>query len=375
MLASAIPPPPHPGPPPSIVVLPIAPQVVARTRFSPPTPLRGECLTVPEAMDLLDTTIASGTAVEMVELSGPGDPLATPETTLTLARLVSERYPHLPIGLRTLGYGAERLASELARAGITYVEMLVDAVHSEVVEKIYAWIRPGLKTLPIKAAAEQLIRAQRHGVSALTFRDIRVVVVTTLYPGINLHQVPRIAQAMRVLGADSLGLVPYLPEPGAEVALAACEEGSMAELATAKIVLPLTTPRLGRDPRLPSGPKTAGREGGRSKVAVASSRGRTVDLHLGQAESFLIFARDHDGRPRQIEQRPAPPAGGGDARWLRLATTLGDCFAVIAAAAGPTPRRLLAAQSIEVVIGDRPLLDMVSTLLAEAGQSQRSQTH
>ena len=356
------------GPPPSIVQLPIAPQVVARTRFSPPTPLRCECLTVAEAMELLEGAMA-GTAVDMVELAGPGDPLASVETTLAAADLIHRKYPQLPIGLRTLGCGAERWAGELARAGIAYIEMLVDAVHAEILEKIYAWIRPGLKTLPIKEAAKLLIREQRHGVSALKFRDIRVAVVTTLYPGINLDHLPRIAQAMQVLGADALGLVPYQSEPEAEVTLAPEKEPTpQPGLDKRRIALPLIAPLLGRREgvtEVATPPKGASR---RSKVAVASSKGRFVDLHLGQAESFLIYDCDLDGRPRQVERRPAPPSGGGDERWLRLAETLGDCFAVVVAAAGPTPRRALAQQNMQVIIADRPLVDMIAGLFTKTNK-------
>ena len=351
------------GPPSSIAQLSIAPQVVARTRFSPPTPLRGECLSVPESLELLTTLIAKK-PIDLVELCGPGDPLASAETTLAAARQVRARHPHLPLALRTLGCGAARLAGEIAQAGIGYIELLVDAVSAEIYEKIYAWIRPGLKTLPIREATELLVREQRHAVSALKFRELKVVVVTTLYPGINVHLVPRIAAAMRVLGADGLALVPYQPAPDAEVAFdASNEQGERIDLERMKIALPLVAPLLGKKgggdelPSLPSPPPT------RTRVAVASSKGSSVDLHLGQADSFLIYELGVVGQPRLVERRRAPPSGGGDERWLKLSQVLGDCLAVVVAAAGQTPRRLLGQQQMRVVIADRPLIEMVGNLL------------
>ena len=358
---------PHQGQQPIIFPLPVAAQVMARTRFSPPTPLCGECPSPSEALTLLEAAVAQD-RVDMVELSGPGDPLATPETTLTTARLVRERWPHLPIALRTLGCGAARWAGELAGAGVSYVELAVDAVHADVYEKIYAWIRPGLKTLPIRQAAELLVREQRHAVSALKFREVEVVVVTTLYPGINEHQLARIASAMQVLGADAMAALPYEAEAGAEVALPdSGRQKKPNELAKTRIALPLVQALLGQRREAPTATPAlqAASCADRTRVAVASSRGRFVDLHLGQAESFLIFDRDSEGRPRQLERRPAPPPGGGELRWQNLATTLGDCFAVVVAAAGHTPRRLLARQNLRVVIADRPLSDMVCALFAE----------
>ena len=358
---------PHQGQPPIIFSLPIAAQVMARTRFSPPTPLSGVCPSLDEALALLEAAVARE-RVDMVELSGPGDPLATPETTLAAARLVRERWPQLPLALRTLGCGAARWAGELAAAGVSYVEIPVDAVHADVYEKIYAWIRPGLKTLPIRQAAELLVREQRHAVSALTFREVEVVVVTTLYPGINEHLLARIASAMQVLGAEAMAALPYEAEAGAEVALPENSwQNKPNELARTRIALPLVRPLLGQraeDPSAAMALQAASRKD-RTRVAVASSKGRFVDLHLGQAESFLIFDRDGEGRPRQLERRPAPPPGSGEQRWQTLATTLADCFAVVVAAAGQTPRRLLARQNMRVVIANRPLDDMVCELFAE----------
>lgn len=351
------------GPPSSIAQLSIAPQVVARTRFSPPTPLRGECLSVPEALELLASHLAEK-QVDLVELCGPGDPLASAETTLAAAHQVRARHPQLPIALRTLGCGAARLAGEIAQAGISYVELLVDAVSAEIYEKIYAWIRPGLRTLPIREATELLVREQRHAVSALKFRDLKVVVVTTLYPGINIHHVPRIAASMRVLGADGLALVPYQPAPDAEVALDDGDQPSQrVDLEKMKIALPLVSPLLGKKGATEDLPSLPPPTSTRTRVAVASSKGSSVDLHLGQADTFLIYELGDGNQPRQVERRAAPPSGGGDGRWLKLSEVLGDCFAVVVAAAGQSPRRLLAQQHIRVVIADRPLIEIVCNLL------------
>ena len=87
----------------------------------------------------------------MVAITGPGDPLATPDITLQAIELVRARYPEVKIGLKTLGIGSAALAGKLARAGLNYVEMQVDGTKAAVLEKIYAWIRPGMKTLKISA--------------------------------------------------------------------------------------------------------------------------------------------------------------------------------------------------------------------------------
>ncbi len=166
----------------------------------------------------------------MVAISGPGDPLATPDITLQVIAEVHKRYPDVQIGLNTLGIGSDRLASDLAKAGADYVAMEVNGVRSEILEKLYAWIRPGQKTLKISEATKILIKEQQNGVPALKFHNLKVGVYTTLYPGYNTDHVARISSEMMELGADTISLVPYIPEMDAEVDL---EEPSPAVIASA----------------------------------------------------------------------------------------------------------------------------------------------
>lgn len=352
----------------SVVHLPVAPQTVARTRFSPPTPVRSQCLLVPEAMDLLDRVMKErGARITMVAITGPGDPLATPDITLETVRQVRKRFPQLAIGLKTLGLGSEKLAGELARAGVTYVEMQVDGVKAAILEKIYAWIRPGLKTLKVGEAVELLIREQRNGVPALKFHNIEVTILTTLYPGLNIDHVPKIAAAMLVLGAGGMALIPYSPEAGTEVDLE-CPDPQAVQAISEKVrnSLPIIEPLLSRP-----GEETAGTAAPlpllprptaqRPNVGVVSSNGIEIDLHLGQAIRVLIYGPRQDGLACLLETRDAPEPGTAD-RWGELAAVLHDCFALLAASAGETPRRALAEAGVRVMITEDTIEGTVDVL-------------
>jgi nitrogen fixation protein NifB len=48
-----------------------------------------------------------------------------------------------------------------------------------------------------------------------------------------------------------------------------------------------------------------------------------------------------------VEERPAPEAGGGLRRWIRLAKTLGDCQAVLISGIGETPHEILAKSGLK----------------------------
>lgn len=353
----------------AVIHLPVTPQVVARTRFSPPTPVRSQCLLVPEALDLLDKVMQErGESITMAAITGPGDPLASADITLETVRMVHSRYPKLKIGLKTLGLGSEKLAGDLARAGVTYVEMQVDGVKADILEKIYAWIRPGLKTLKVGEAVDLLIREQRNGVSALRFHNINVTILTTLYPGLNIDHVPKISAAMMVLGASGMCLVPYAPAPGAEVDLECPNPTAVQAISDkAKTFLPIVEPLLLDQPgeavdgialQTPPLPRPTGQ---RPNVAVVSSNGIEIDLHLGQAIKLLIYGPREDGLPCLLEAREAPEPGTGD-RWNKLAAVLHDCFVILTASAGETPRRVLGEAGIKVLVTEDTIEGTVDVL-------------
>lgn len=89
----------------------------------------------------------------------------------------------------------------------------------------------------------------------------------------------------------------------------------------------------------------------RPHVAVASMEGAFVNQHLGEADRFMVFAQDLDTATpfRFLEHREAPPRGEGDDRWLKVATSLQDCRALLVSAAGPNPKKILEATGLRVV--------------------------
>lgn len=355
----------------TVIHLPIAPQIVARTRFSPPPPARNLSVMLPEAMEYLDQEIKEqGDAISMVAITGPGDPLATPDITISGIQRIRKDYPHLKIGLKTLGIGSDKLARVLAQAGLDYIEMQVDGVRTEILEKIYAWIRPGLKTLKISDAASLLLKEQRNGIPALKFHNITVSILTTLYPGYNNDHVAKIAVEMMELGTDSISLIPYRPESGVEVDL----ESPGTELIQESVKktskhLPVVEPLLlqpteccgtNRIPGVPLYPQPTKE---RPNVAVVSSNGIEIDLHLGQAIRFVIYGpRGEDGLACLLETRDAPEPGKGANRWQEVAETLKDCFILLVASAGETPRRILAETGLKVSISEDNIEGIVDVL-------------
>jgi nitrogen fixation protein NifB len=366
-----------------IVHLPVAPHVTAKTRFSSMIPHRLSFVSPEEALSLLVDAVGDRPEeTVMAAITGPGDPLAVPDTLLKTVELVRRRYPRLRIGLKTLGCGGQRFAADLARAGVDYVEMEVNGVKVEVLEKIYAWIRPGLKTMTLEEAARLLIREQKHGLPALKYQNIEVVVVTTLYPGCNVYHAQQIAAAMQELGADALALIPYRSAPDGEVILEHCEVEHLVHVGgLVSSSLPVVTPLLaGVDDHGGNGHLGAEhlpRPGGaRPFVAVASASGLDVDLHLGRAERLLIYGCRADGLVCLRETRSAPQPGGGNRRWQELSTSLADCCALLVAQVGETPRRVLQENGIRVMVTDGQIEPLVERIFGggKAGRGRGKST-
>ncbi len=352
-----------------VIHLPIAPQIVARTRFSPPPPVRNSSIMVPEAMDYLAQAMQGKPDVTMVAITGPGDPLATPGITISAVEQIRTRYPGLKIGLKTLGMGGDKLAGALAQAGVDYVEMQVDGVRAEILEKIYAWIRPGLKTLKISEAVKLLLKEQQNAIPALKFHNVDVSILTTLYPGCNIDHVTKIAVEMMELGSRSISLLPYKPEPGAEVDLDSPDAKILQEAAEkVRRYLPIVEPTL-LQPTGHSGgeaiseqPYQAKPSKQRPNVAVVSSNGIEIDLHLGQASRFLIYGPRADGLPCLLSTRDAPEPGTGKNRWQDVAALLADCFTLLAVSAGEGPRRILGETGLKVHLAEDNIEGLVDVL-------------
>lgn len=355
----------------TVIHLPVAPQIVARTRFSPPPPARNLSVMLPEAMEYLDQVIKEkGEAISMVAITGPGDPLATPDITISAIKSIRQCYPQIKIGLKTLGIGSDKLAGDLSQAGVDYIEMQVDGVRPEILEKIYAWIRPGFKTLKISDAVTLLLKEQRNGIPALKFHNVPVSILTTLYPGYNIDHVPKIAAEMMELGTESISLIPYKTEPGVEVNLESPDAETVRETGIkASKHLPIVEPVLVKSTQdcgeeasldLPLYPKPT-RE--RPNVAVVTSSGMEIDLHLGQAVRFVIYGpRGEDGLACLLETRDAPKPGKGTNRWQEVAATLKDCFILLVASAGETPRQILAENGLKVSISEDNIEGIVDVL-------------
>ncbi len=333
--------------------LPIAPNANHRLQAAPEGKLP-PALVAAEAIAWLKGLQEGGNKITGIDLHGPGDVLTSWAATHHCLQVLQQEVPQIPLSLTCLGLGGAELYPDLLRFGVSKVTLLVDTVSPETATKLYAWIRPGKKNIPLNQGVELLVKEQAETVKSLASTGIKVVVRTTIQKGINDCEVATIAQQMAELGATAMEIV--------------CETGKGRDLtnqAAAYLETTVVQPKLELPP--PGGPQSCiGTDlpkptTDRPNVAVASSSGMEVDFHLGQAGQLLIYGPRDDGLACLLETRSAPPSGDPD-RWQSMAETLSDCFVVLASHAGEAPRQQLAESGVQVILTDDQVEGLVDVL-------------
>lgn len=313
-----------------------------------------------QALLYMDKVLEKEPRITVCGIAGPGDPLANPETIEAIA-LLKDKYPQLLFCLSTNGLALPAHAKTLAELGVTHVTVTVNAVDPKIGAKVYSWARDGKVILRGEAAAKLLLARQLEGIKILKEHDVIVKSNTIVIPGVNDHHVLEVSNTLSGLGVDIQNIMPVFPvadTPFADVPAPAHELiHNLRE--KAKDVVPQMThcKRCRADAVGLLGKDLSGEMAGilgdcarslpgvdlskRPYVAVASREGLLVNMHLGEAHKFQIWKQDGDNFVF-VEERYAPEPGSGTKRWIDMAKLLLDCRAVLIAACGETPRKILA---------------------------------
>lgn len=360
------------------LALPVAPNAAARCRLSGDEKLP-QAVPLYGALTWLDDLLTSGKAISGLDIKGPGDPLASLTMTLEICKVLREKYPELPLGLTTLGLGLADHVDQLVERGISQITLRMDAVNQETVEKLYAWIRPGKRNMPLAKAAPLLIEEQVKAISACRTANLPVTVLTTVYSNGNDQEVEEIARCAGGFGVGSMTLKAgrCLSESGETLLMPSSEEMELLRTKAALHIKNVTLSKGGNSGALADlaadnsmGLPKATAE--RPNVAVLSSNGMDIDLHLGQAIKVLIYGPREDGLPCLLEARDLPEPGGAEKRWQQVADTLNDCFVLLAESGGQKPRDILGRSGLPLVLIDDNVEGTVDVLYGGGKKKGRS---
>ncbi|MFW5488616.1 MAG: radical SAM protein [Desulfovibrio sp.] len=315
-----------------------------------------------QALEYLHKVMAAAPNTTVVGIAGPGDPMANPVETLETMRLAKEHYPDLLFCLSSNGMNMPPYLDRLKELGVTHATITMNAVDSDIGEKIYSWARDGKVIYRKGNAAKVLIERQLESIKGLVERGIIVKVNTIVVPGVNDHHVEEVAKVAGELGATLQNCIPLYPT--ADTPFAAVPEPTHAMIKELRKVAGVHVTQMTHCKRCRAdavGLLEADRSGefaetlsqcsrllptseneSRPYVAVATREGLLVNMHLGETRTFQIWGPSPSGSGFcKIMDRAAPASGGGAKRWAALADVLKDCRAVLVAAMGDTPRLLL----------------------------------
>jgi nitrogen fixation protein NifB len=332
-----------------------------------------------QALDYLGAVLRKIDNISVVGIAGPGDPFADGERTLAVMEKVHERYPDKLLCVATNGLGLAAYAERLAALDVSHVTITCNAVDPETGGKIYAWVRDGPRVYRGKEGAALLLERQIGGVKILKSLGITVKINTVIIPGLNDAHAVQVAETMAGLGADIQNCIPLKPVEG--TAFENMDSPGVGVMAALRLEAGRYLRQMSHCCRCRA--DAAGLMGDQNRaeiaelleeagtikpsaerpyVAAASMEGLFVNRHLGEASSFRIFALEN-GKPVLKEQRPAPAPGTGEARWETLADTLGDCFAILCANCGESPKRILESRGFALVAGEGLIRDVAGFLL------------
>nr|WP_320011523.1 nitrogenase cofactor biosynthesis protein NifB [uncultured Desulfobulbus sp.] len=321
-----------------------------------------------QAKVYMDKVLEKEPRISVAGIAGPGDPFANPEETLGTMRRIRQAHPDTILCLSSNGMNLAPHVPEIAEIGVSHVTITINAVDPEITQHVYAWVRDGKVLYRGKQGAELLLARQLKAIEELKKHGITVKVNTIVMPGINDHHIPELAAKMKEMGVDLLNCMAMIPN--ADTAFENLEEPSKEMMDRIRNEAEKFLPQMRHCTRcradavgLLDNDKTEEfrgclsacsqlpkpEEAVRPYVAVATLEGVLVNQHLGEATRFQIWSEDGEGGYKLVEERQAPPAGGGAQRWHNISRLLADCRAILVNDLGDSPKEILKKKGVQPV--------------------------
>lgn len=151
--------------------------------------------------------------LSVVGIAGPGDPLASPQRTLTTLRGIAQHAPDLRLCLSTNGLRLPEYAEELVKLGVAHVTITINAVDSGIAARIHPWVFWNNRRLGGELGTRVLIEQQQEGLRRLVRRGVLVKVNSVLIPGINDRHLQEVNRVIRAEGAFVHNILPLIVQP------------------------------------------------------------------------------------------------------------------------------------------------------------------
>lgn len=316
--------------------------------------------------------------ISVVGIAGPGDAMANPEETFGTLRLIREKGIPMLFCMATNGLKVDQYLDDIAELQVSHITVTINAIDPEIGKLIYAWVRDDTHIYRGIEGASLLLERQLSAVEKLSKLGLTVKVNSILIPGVNDEHIPEIARKVKELGADIFNIMPLYPVE--DTAFEYIEAPTKTRVAEVQGMCEEIIPLMKHCQRCRSDAAGLLHEGVRPEfraeldkvakmslnpfenknhIAVATTDGVHVNVHLGQAKEVLIYQRAGHVF-KVLESRKLPEEGGGDARWTEMAKILEDCKAIVVSHVGRRPQEMLKKAGIKVYESNESIKNIIS---------------
>ena len=167
-------------------------------------------MTVAEALHVLELELEKTDSLKIVAVSGPGEPLANPET-LELLRSVRSRYKSLKLCISTNGTLLSTSLGALKELRIDTISVSMSAISPKTAAAIYEWAVIDQKRTSGVAMGSTVINLQLEGIRMAAEAGITVKVNTILIPTLNRQEMKNLSLSISQAGAMLQNIIPLIP--------------------------------------------------------------------------------------------------------------------------------------------------------------------
>jgi nitrogen fixation protein NifB len=167
-------------------------------------------MTVEEAMSSLTEEMANRKNLNIVAISGPGEPLYNEATFVTLEK-VRESYPRIKICLSTNGILLQKSVDRLSGIGVDTISVSMSAIRPDTISRLYRSAVVGTERLEGEELGQIIPKNQLSGIQDASENGISVKVNTILIPQLNQEEIPELSRKIEAAGANLQNIVPLIP--------------------------------------------------------------------------------------------------------------------------------------------------------------------
>ncbi len=163
-----------------------------------------------DSIAAVERAIEQNPTLEVVGISGPGEPLYNKET-FEILRLVSQHFPFLKLCICTNGLLLSEKARILKELNVRSLTITINAVDAEIASRISSFSIVDGKKMEGLQGAEILVSRQLEGLEIAAELGFLIKVNTVLIPDINMAHISDIAYEVERRGAYILNIMPLIP--------------------------------------------------------------------------------------------------------------------------------------------------------------------